>query len=159
MLTVEPTILANPVGPSDICSNSSLRQIRYANFTLSSPSVPTAGPITFSYTAVASNGGLTSGFSRSAISTYLSNPTTITRQPCQSFHQARRRLRMLSLRLQTVHEVARVAQDHRFAITVVTVEPETKAYCFAGNSDSLRRRSLKHCVEQHHYANSGYHSI
>ncbi|HLZ17597.1 MAG TPA: PKD-like domain-containing protein, partial [Cyclobacteriaceae bacterium] len=63
VLTVEPTILATPVSSPGICSNTSLNKTA-TNFTLNSPSAPTAGPITFSYTASSSVGGSLNGFSK-----------------------------------------------------------------------------------------------
>jgi gliding motility-associated-like protein len=57
VLTIEPTITATPAPLiSSICSNT------LTSITLSSPSVPTAGPISFSYTATSSIGGQLSGF-------------------------------------------------------------------------------------------------
>ncbi len=57
VLTVEPTIVATPTPlVSGICSNG------ITSVTLSSPSLPTAGPISFSYLASSSIGGQLSGF-------------------------------------------------------------------------------------------------
>jgi len=69
ILTIEPAVTAVPVAPSSICSNTP------TNFTLSSLTVPTTGPITFSYTAVSSVGGLITGFQPSVSN--LPNNTTI----------------------------------------------------------------------------------
>ncbi|MBX2901555.1 MAG: gliding motility-associated C-terminal domain-containing protein [Cyclobacteriaceae bacterium] len=57
VLTVEPEVRATPVNNAPtICSNGT------TDIDLISPTVPTAGVITFNYTAVSSVGGLISGF-------------------------------------------------------------------------------------------------
>jgi gliding motility-associated-like protein len=57
VLSVEPAIISAPVNNKpNICSSSA------TDIDLISPSVPSAGPITFSYTAVSSVGGQLTGF-------------------------------------------------------------------------------------------------
>jgi gliding motility-associated-like protein len=57
VLTVEPTIVATPTPlVSSICSDG------ITNITLNSPSVPSAGPISFNYAVTSSVGGQLSGF-------------------------------------------------------------------------------------------------
>ncbi len=73
VLTVEPTVVATGVAATNICSNTT------TNIVLNSPSTPTAGSISFNYTASSSVGGQMSGFT--PLASNLPNGSVIADKP------------------------------------------------------------------------------
>ncbi|NOT73718.1 MAG: T9SS type B sorting domain-containing protein [Cyclobacteriaceae bacterium] len=63
VLTIEPTVVATPVNfKANICSSTTLNGIDPVDIEFVSPTNPTAGVITFNYTAVSSIGAQMTGF-------------------------------------------------------------------------------------------------